>query len=150
MDLKTRIETLADSVCRDLGLQLIDAEVKGDAKQTVFRIYADSEKGITLGECEAVSRALMDRIDIDDGYPRNYRLDVSSPGLDRPLVTDFDFRKNIGQEVAVYAHEESEKKQYTGRLIRYDEDFIYLEQAKQDDVSIRRDHIDQVKIKLKW
>jgi len=150
MDLKTEVAALAETVCRNHDLELIDLEVKGDKKQTVFRVSADPERGITLGECETVSRELMDRIDMDDRFPRNYRLDVSSPGLDRPLKTDLDFRKNTGQDVVAYVREESVKKQVTGQLIRFDADFIYLEDAAQGEKAIRRADLDTVKIKLKW
>lgn len=150
MGLKQQIVEIADRICREQNLHLIDVEVKGDANRTVFQIFADSITGITLGECERVSRLIMDEIDMDDAFPRNYRLDVSSPGLDRPLKTDFDFQKNVGYDLSVQVLEEDEKKTYTGQLLRSDADFIYLTDKKGGEKAIRRKDIDRAKVKLKW
>jgi ribosome maturation factor RimP len=148
--LREKIKSLAERICRDQGLQLIDVEVKGDAGRVIFQIYADSLKGITLGECEQMSRLLMDEIDMNDDVPQNYRLDVSSPGLDRPLESDFDFQKNIGYDLSVQTVEEENNKTYTGQLLRFDTDFIYLDDPKTGEHTIPRAEIRQARIKLKW
>ena len=64
MELKERIYQMAEAVCKEQNLHLIEVETKFSKQQVFFRVYADSESGITLGECESVSRKLMDMIDM--------------------------------------------------------------------------------------
>jgi ribosome maturation factor RimP len=150
MELKDRVIQIAESVCKERNIHLVEVQTKFSKQQVLFRVYVDTESGITLGECEKVSRKLLDLIDMDENFPRNYRLDVSSPGLDRPLKTDFDFKKNINQMINAVVLDGAKKKQYSGRLVHFDGDFIYLQPDKGDEFALPRETLEHVKIKLKW
>ena len=99
MTIEEKIKKIADSVILAEGLNLIEVKIRGDAKNPVFEIYADNEKGITLGQCQKISRQIQDELDMDDSFQQNYRLDVSSPGLDRALIYDWQFKKSVGQRL---------------------------------------------------
>jgi ribosome maturation factor RimP len=87
-----------------LGYELLGcvyASAKGGA---ILRVYIDSEKGVNVDDCERVSRQLSALLDVEDPLPGNYRLEVSSPGLDRPLFTPDHFRRFIGEKVNIQLH----------------------------------------------
>ena len=148
MHSQEKIEKIAASVCKAEGLNLIEIKVRGDAKNPVYEIYADNEAGITLGQCQKISRQIQDELDMDGDFEQNYRLDVSSPGLDRPLVFDWQFRKNIGKQLEL-ALESGEKLQ--GVLKAVSEEGLEIQQSsKTASRQIRRAQIKQALIKLQW
>ena len=83
---------LAEPVVADHGAELVDVEVSGSGSFSV-RLSVYRESGVTADLCEAISRELSDLLDIEDPVPGRYRLEVTSPGLERPLRTDADFRR---------------------------------------------------------
>ena len=91
MDLQSRLYQKIDAICKENDCFLIDLKVKGGRNNMVIQVFADTEDGITLGQCEKINRLIQDDLDMDESFTRYYRLDVSSPGLDRPLVHDFQF-----------------------------------------------------------
>ncbi|MGD9487931.1 MAG: ribosome maturation factor RimP [Calditrichaceae bacterium] len=150
MDIREKLEQIVKSICSDLNLVLVEIKYKGDAKNPIFQVFADSEQGITMGECENLSREIKDEIDMDDLFPEKYRLDVSSPGIDRPLVEDYEFKKNIGQELLVRMNLDHDGIEYTGKLLEFDSDEIRLQDRRKNIIKISRPAIDQAKVKLKW
>ncbi|NTW64694.1 MAG: ribosome maturation factor RimP [Nitrospirae bacterium] len=85
-DLQEQIQRLLDPILGSLGLTLWDLELRKQGPQWLLRIYIDREMdGVTLGDCEAVSRDLGTILDVEDVIPHSYTLEVSSPGLDRSL-----------------------------------------------------------------
>ncbi len=87
------VESLILPVLEDLRLELVDIEYRREGKGWVLRIFIDKEGGIAVEDCTRVSHQVGDLIDIDDVIPNAYCLEVSSPGLDRPLKTEQDFIK---------------------------------------------------------
>ena len=85
------VESLILPVLEDLRLELVDIEYRREGKSWVLRIFIDKEGGIAVEDCTRVSHQVGDLIDIDDLIPNAYSLEVSSPGLDRPLKTEQDF-----------------------------------------------------------
>ena len=83
---------LARPVVADHGAELVDVEVSGSGSYSV-RLLVYRDKGVTVDLCEAISREFSDVLDIEDPVPGRYRLEVTSPGLERPLQTDADFRR---------------------------------------------------------
>ena len=144
-----KIETLAQQACDDLILFLVEVRIRGDRRQPIFEIFADTEQGITLKECESLTRELQDRIDMDEQFAGNYRLNVSSPGLDRPLVKDFEFRRNIGQQLNVKFQSADNIVEKTGELTGFDDTSLHL---LSDGITetINRSDIKEAKVKIKW
>jgi ribosome maturation factor RimP len=82
--------------------ELVDLEFSGGGSTSVLRVYVDRSAGITVDQCADLSRKISDLLDMEDLIPGRYRLEVSSPGLDRPLISSADFRRKIGEKVRVF------------------------------------------------
>src|SRR5438552_18121137 len=87
--LRERLESGAQA----LGFELVDVELMGGRQNQLLRVYIDSPRGVTVDDCAQVSRQLSAILDVEDPFPGSYRLEVSSPGLDRPLVRPEDFER---------------------------------------------------------
>jgi ribosome maturation factor RimP len=100
-DMRGRLRNLLQPGVEALGFELVDVELAGGSGSPTLRVYIDSPHGITVDDCADVSRQISAILDVEDPIPGSYTLEVSSPGLDRPLVTLEDFRKRVGQTVKV-------------------------------------------------
>ena len=143
-----RLKELIEKCCSNLDVYLVDVEIKGDINRPTYMVYADTEKGITLDECTKLSRSIQDEIDFLDEFPERYRLDVSSPGLEKPLREDFQYVKTIGKNISLKIKEE--KKNIIGKLKSFDKDFISLEDKNGKVINYSRDEIIEAKVKLQW
>lgn len=96
-----RVEAIAAPIVRSLQLELVGVECSGQGPRTLLRVFIDKPGGVTLGDCEQVHVSLGHALDVEDPIPHAYTLEVSSPGLDRPLRRLDDFRRVLGQSVTV-------------------------------------------------
>lgn len=109
------------------GFELVDVEYVKEAGAWYLRAYIDKEGGITVDDCEVINRKLGDWLDQEDFIQESYILEVSSPGLGRPLKKEKDFVRSIGREVEVKLYKAINKqKDYTGVLEAYDKDTVTL------------------------
>jgi ribosome maturation factor RimP len=99
--LEQRVWALAEPVIGGLGLELVDIVFVTERGRPVLRIFIDKPEGVTLDDCSRVSRELGTILDVEDIIQQSYSLEVSSPGLDRPLKRENDFFKVIGKKVAI-------------------------------------------------
>ncbi len=97
-------------VVEEENLELVDLEFSGVGPTSVLRVYVDRSAGVTVDQCAHLSRKISDLLDMDDLIPGRYRLEVSSPGLDRPLVSGADFKRKIGKKVKVFLKESVDGK----------------------------------------
>lgn len=97
--LHLRVQELAVPILRSHGLELVETVCVGQGPRTVIRVFIDKPGGITLTDCEQAHRSLSPALDVIDPFPHAYTLEVSSPGLDRPLRGPEDYRRLIGQPV---------------------------------------------------
>lgn len=110
-------ERLASGV-QALGFELVDAEFMGGRQHQTLRVYIDGPQGVTIDDCAEVSRQLSAILEVEDLFPGSYTLEVSSPGLDRPLVTPADFRRFQGATVKVRLYAALDgRRNFTGRLL---------------------------------
>lgn len=124
----TRLRALVESGVNALGFDLVDVEQVGGRSHHTLRVYIDCRGGITVDDCADVSRHLSALLDVEDPLPGSYTLEVSSPGLDRPLVTLADFQRYRGEMVRLRTHEPvAGRKNFTGRLLDVTPDRIALE-----------------------
>lgn len=108
--------------------ELVDVEFIKEAGTWFLRAYIDKEGGITIDDCEIVSRALSDLLDEQNFIEESYILEVSSPGLGRPLKKDKDFERSLGESVEVRLFKAVEKqKEFTGILKAWSKDTVELE-----------------------
>lgn len=143
-----KLHEITRKCSEDLNLYLIGVELKGDRKKPLYVVLADTEKGITVEECTKLSRAIQDEIDFLEGFPEKYRLDVSSPGLDKPLMVDFQFKKNIGKDLILKIKEENKK--IIGKLTFFDKNILSIEDENGNVKEYSRDIIIEAKVKLQW
>lgn len=101
-DVIAQVEELLRPIAARLGLETVDVAISGEAHRTALRVLMDRpEGGITVEECARVSEALSRQLDLYDLFEDPYTLEVSSPGLDRPLRNDADFRRFAGKKAEI-------------------------------------------------
>jgi ribosome maturation factor RimP len=117
------IEEMVAEITDPRGFEIVDVEYIKEAGEYYLRIYIDKEGGIALSDCEEVSRALSEVLDVKDPIKDNYFLEVSSPGLDRPLKKDKDFVRYQGRDVEIKLYTPMNgSKQFEGELVGLTED----------------------------
>ncbi len=144
-NIKGKVAEVATEICQDLGYELVDVEFKKGAKHNLISIFIYKEEGIGLDDCESVSRKIDEILDKDEDLKDPYYLEVSSPGLDRPIKTKDDYRRNLGKEVEVKLYAPIDgKKQFEGFLTSYDDESVLIKMEdgemtfKQKDISMMR------------
>lgn len=148
-----RVKEIAEPMLRSLGLELVEVEYAGSARSGTLRVFIDKQGGVTLDDCEKVSRYLSQALDVDDPIPHHYTFEVSSPGLDRPLKKRDDFSRSIGKKVKVKTSAPIEnQKVFTGRLADFKEEKVtlYLEEGKGKAIEIPFDQITQARLEVEF
>ncbi len=119
---------LAEPVALSRGLELVDIEFRRERQGWVLRIYIDRPGGVTVGDCVRVSEILGDLLDAKDIIHHSYNLEVSSPGLDRPLRKPEDFERFAGDKVKIVLKDPLEgRRNFTGLLRGLRDDKVLLE-----------------------
>jgi len=95
------VKALIEPVVTGLGYELVGVEYLAQGRHSLLRVYVDSDAGITVDDCADVSRQLSAMLDVEDPLPGAYSLEVSSPGLDRPLFEAVDFERFSGQQARI-------------------------------------------------
>lgn len=125
-EIKKRVLKLAEQVADNQGVELFDLELLGRGK-LLLRVMIDSEEGVSLNDCESFSRGLEALLDVENPIPASYTLEVSSPGLDRPLRNLKDFKKHIGKLARIITTEKIENQNlFIGRILDVNSDFVKL------------------------
>lgn len=129
---------LAEETALTLGYEIVDIDFVRGKKHDLLSIFIYKKEGIDLDDCTEMSRIINEKLDEIDFLENPYYLEISSPGLDRPLKTKDDYRRNLGNEVDVKLFaplDDSKVKTYTGILSNYNDENIYLN-IDADDESI--------------
>jgi len=143
------IKELAQPLIEEKNVELIDFELKGKPGNQVLRFFIDTESGVTLNLCKDISREISDYLDRKDLIPGKYRLEVSSPGLDRPLKNWKDFRRNVNRKVKIVFKNENEKEvSQTGIIISVNETEVQIK--NEETITIALDNIVSAKIEPVW
>jgi Uncharacterized protein conserved in bacteria len=126
-NIKTLVEQVARPVTEAMGYEYIDTEFAKQGKDWILTLYIGGPDGITLDDCEKVSRAVDPLLDEKDFIEQQYYLCVSSVGLDRPLKTKRDIERNMGKCVDVKLYKPLEgKKEYSGQITGVGEDSVEI------------------------
>ncbi|TCS79770.1 ribosome maturation factor RimP [Muricomes intestini] len=121
-------EELLEPIVAGFGFELVDVEYVKEAGTWYLRAYIDKPGGITVDDCEAVSRKFSDVLDERDYIEDAYIFEVSSPGLGRPLKKEKDFKRSMGEEVEIKTYRAIDRqKEFTGILKDYDKDTVTIE-----------------------
>lgn len=143
-------ELVAEHVDR-VGAHLIDLVVRGERGTRVVEVFIDSEAGVTSDVCTAVSREVGQALDGSRGIEGAYRLEVSSPGINRPLKYTWQYKKHIGRKVQVKLQPGHEPAEQTGKLLAVDEAGIILEaEARREEIRIPFAALQETNVKAPW
>mgnify|MGYP005954174121 FL=1 len=124
-----KAEAMLAPIVESNGFELVDVEYVKEAGTWYLRGYIDKPGGITVNDCETVSRAFSDKLDEDDFIEDSYIMEISSPGLDRPLKKEKDFARSIGKLVEIRTYRPIEKqKEFCGELTAYDNNSVTIEE----------------------
>lgn len=144
---EARTEEILAPFLKEHGLDLFDVEFVKEGSEKYLRAYIDKENGVTIDDCETVSRFLSDVLDSEDFIPEAYILEVSSPGLGRQLKKDRHLEKSIGKavDVKLFAAVDGEKE-FSGTLDRFDKDVLVLKMEDGTAMDIDRKNIALIKL----
>ncbi len=133
------VDYLVREKIKELGFELDEVEYIKEYGSMVLTLYIDSPNGVTLDDCERVSRAVEPVLDENDPIEEAYYLSVSSIGLDRPIKKDKDFQRNIGNKLQVKLYAPvNKKKELIGTLKGFDDESFTIAVDKLGDVTIKR------------
>lgn len=135
--IQTDVEQLLKPVIEDMGYVLWGCEYLGQGKHSLLRIYIDKESGIGIEDCERVSKQVSALLDVDDPIPGNYTLEVSSPGIPRPLFQPWQYQQYIGENVDLKLFKPiAGKRKLSGTLLSADDETVLLKQG-EDELEIQ-------------
>jgi ribosome maturation factor RimP len=124
---RVQIEEIAKKLCQEMHLAVYDIDEKMSGKGRIITVYLTKIGGVLLDECAAFSRALGNELETFDLIPERYYLEVSSPGIERPLKLKSHYVSAITEKVAVQWNDGDEKKSTMGTLVEVNQDTIKLD-----------------------
>lgn len=137
---ESKTEAFLLPVLAEHNFELWDVEYVKEAGTWYLRAYIDKEGGIAVDDCEVISRILSDWLDQTDFIEDSYILEVSSPGLGRPLKKERDFERSLGEEVEIRLYKaQNKQKEFTGILKAYDKETVTIETEEGELVFERPD-----------
>ena len=144
-------EELVNPILERENFELVDIEFKKEGPHRYLRIYIDKTGGITIDDCQKVSEELSEKLDEVDPIEENYFLEVSSPGLDRPLKKDSDFEIFKGENVEVKLYEAiNNQKTFEGELVGLHDNKIKLNIENMGLMEIPREKVAIARLAIKF
>lgn len=147
-----QIRDQIDQLLGPLGLELVEAQLLGGGKHRVFRLFIDKPEGVTHEDCEKVSHLIGEALDAQDLIPGGaYTLEVSSPGVDRPLIRPRDFARFLGSKVKIELKQPIDRsKRFTGKLAAFDGEIVTLELEPGRTLSVALADLHKANLKYEW
>lgn len=146
-DIEKKCEELITPIIEVNNFELVDVEYVKEGSNYYLRVYADKEGGITIDDCVLISRALNEILDEDDFIEDAYILEVSSPGLGRPLKKDKDFLRSIGDIVELKLYKARNGiKEFEGELVSYENDTVTIVTEGKEEISFTRSEIALIRL----
>ncbi len=143
MSLETDIKNLVESI----GLSLYDSVVVTENGETIFRVSVTSDDGVPMEKCVEATHLLSPLLDVTPPVSGEYRLEVSSPGIERKLKTLEHFTKSVGEKVSVTT---MDKEKYRGELLRVEGKTIVIADAEAGEVSLEFKDISKARTYFEW
>ncbi len=135
--LEQNLQEMLQGAVEDLGCELWGIECQRTGRFMTVRLFIDKEGGVTVDDCADVSRQVSAILDVEDPIADKYNLEVSSPGLDRPLFTLPQFERYIGQDIIVHLRiPVMERRKWQGKLERIENDMVILIVDGQEQVLV--------------
>ena len=139
------LRRLIEPAVAALGFELVGVEFKS-GRRGLLRVYIDSDDGVTVDDCQDVSHQVSALLDVEDPIPGQYSLEVSSPGLDRPLFRAADFERFAGQEVRVRLVAPLQgRRKFRGVLVGMRDDRVVV-QVEEQELVVSLDEIDEARL----
>ena len=150
-NIEEKVEELLKYIINNLGYEIYDIIFEKEAKDFYLRIIIDSEKGISIEDCEKVTNGINDKLDEVDYIKEQYFLEVSSPGVERVLRKEKHFLNRIDKKIIVklYNKAENGKKEIEGILKEYNNEFIII-QTQENKIKIDNKNIATAKTVFDW
>ena len=140
------VQKLIEPAVVSLGYELVGVEYLPQGKHSLLRVYIDSDNGITLDDCSRVSHQLSGILDVEDVIQGNYNLEVSSPGLDRPLFTAEQFQRFAGHAVKIRLSMPNDgQRKFSGVLRGMQDDMVVIE-VEEHEVQLPLDIIEKANL----
>ena len=135
-----KAEALVTPIVEKYGFELVDVEYVKEGGNFYLRAYVDKPGGITVEDCETVSREFSDKLDEADFIDEAYIMEVSSPGLGRPLKKEKDFKRSMGEEVEIRTYRPiNREKEFYGVLTAYDENSVTIDCEGEEQIFQKAD-----------
>jgi len=139
MDITNRAKSLMSGYLEENRIELVDMIYRREGSGMVLRLLADTPEGITMDQCERLNNYLGRMLETENVIEGHYVIEVSSPGLDRPIRTDRDYERSLGKKLDVTTYEPVDgTKTHEGTLIGMNKDSIVLESAGVSTVILKR------------
>ena len=148
---EAKFEAILRPITEKFQVEIYDVEYVKEGSEWYLRAYIDKEGGVTIDDCENVSRAVSEVMDQDDFIPEAYILEVSSPGLGRTLKKDKHLQKSIGDEVEIKTYKPIEKqKEFSGILSAFDADTITIvtDEETEQEMTFNRSDVALIRLAL--
>ena len=148
-DYESKTEELLEPIVAEAGFELVDVEYVKEAGTWYLRAYIDKPGGITVDDCEAVSRKFSDILDEKDYIEDSYIFEVSSPGLGRPLKKEKDFQRSLGEDVEIRTYRPIEgQKEFEGVLKAFDKNIVTIAYEDDTEQVFQRNEIALIRLAL--
>ncbi|KNF08858.1 ribosome maturation factor RimP [Gottschalkia purinilytica] len=148
-DIENMVTEMLDPILEELNFELVDVEYIKEGPNMYLRIYIDKPGGINIDDCQKVSEQVSELLDEKDPIEENYFLEVSSPGLDRPLKKEKDFQSSIGKDVEISLYKPlNGKKKFAGKLLKFDNEKVYIEDDTIGEIAIERESISKINLAI--
>ncbi|RII27275.1 MAG: ribosome maturation factor [Geobacter sp.] len=156
VDVASRVMDLSRPLLASQGLELVELEFKKEGRDMVLRLFIDREGGINLDDCASVSRELSELLDVEDVIPENYTLEVSSPGLNRPLKKPSDYERYRGRLIKVRTFDlladdgGNLRKTFLGELLGLENGVIHLRLTEGQTAAIPLDKVAKANLEFEF
>lgn len=132
LDIASRVEDLVRDAVETQGLELVYVQYEPRGATPVLRIYLDKPGGISIADCSQMSRQIGAILDVEDVIPTHYLLEVSSPGIERPLFTEQDYIRFEGEEIRLVTRQKIEgRRKFKGRIVSFQNARLELESDEE-------------------
>ena len=156
VDVAERITEIVTEIGAPLGIALVDLEYKREGRDMVVRLFLEKEGGIMLDDCADVSRQLSDILDVEDFMPEHYTLEVSSPGICRPLKKNGDYQRFVGHLIKVKTFDTltddkgNKRKTFVGKLLGLEEGVISMDLTEGQHAFIPLDKVAKANLEFEF
>jgi ribosome maturation factor RimP len=142
---------LAEGLLSDYGMEVVDVDLRFEGGRRVLRVFIDKEGGVTLADCARISRELGDLIEAEDMIDGHYVLEISSPGLNRPLKKERDFVRSIGKMVKLrMVRPINNRRNFIGRLQNVNQGTISLLVDQDNLVELPLKEVDKARLEYEF